>query len=110
MCLDFRVIAGSGLAMGLTDLDHRRSCDDALVNKIPIHEDPARFINSARLRTLGEIQTQADLLYRIHWFCVHSRLKKKDSPFNEELIFERRRAVDWVYGVAKDWDQMPMDT
>jgi hypothetical protein len=32
------------------------------------------------------------------------------APRSEEVLRERRKALDWVIGVEADWDEVPSDT
>jgi Domain of unknown function (DUF4272) len=96
--------------IGLVELDHFQHCDDDLAQKIPFKTDPSDFIRSAKLRPIAEIQEQADLLYRMHWYARNCRLAGRDCDLSESLISERRKAIDWIYGVEEDWDEVPMDT
>ncbi len=96
--------------LGLVDLDHYKNCDDDLAQKLPFKVDPKDFINSSNLRPIDEIQKQSDLLYRMHWYATHAKLNGKDCPYNERVVYERRKAIDWVYGVEEEWEDVPMDT
>jgi hypothetical protein len=97
-------------SIGLAEVDHRKRCDDDLAQRTCFQSDPAEFITRATLRPLPEIQRECDLLYRLHWFTRECRLTGRTTEFAEGLIRERRRAIDWVYGVAEDWDEVPGDT
>ena len=97
-------------SLGLAELDHFRQCDDDLASKAPFKADAGPFVASAHLLPLSAIQRQADLLYRMHWATVDARLTGVECPLHEGLIRERRRAIDWVYGVVEDWDDIPLDT
>jgi hypothetical protein len=96
--------------IGLVDLDHFKHCDDDLAHKIPFKEDPQEFIRNAKLRPINEIQEQSDLLYRMHWYARNCGLTGKDCELSEGIVSERRKAIDWAYGVEEDWDEVPMDT
>lgn len=96
--------------IGLVELDHFQHCDDDLAQQIPFKTDPSNFIRSAKLRPIAEIQEQSDLLYRMHWYARNCRLTGQDCDINESIISERRKAIDWAYGVEEDWDEVPMDT
>jgi hypothetical protein len=100
------------LAWGLTltKLDHFYHCDDDLVTKFPIEKDPSPFLEGASLRPFSEIYFQSDLLYRLHWAARNSRLVGEKTKLSEGLIRERRKAMDWMLGVSKDWDEIPSDT
>jgi len=96
--------------LGIVELNHFRHCDDDLAKKIPFKEDPSNFISSALLRPLNEIQEQADLLYRMHWYAKNCSLTGNESKLSQSIVSERRKAIDWVYGVEENWDEVPMDT
>ncbi|MCG9754692.1 DUF4272 domain-containing protein [Shewanella insulae] len=96
--------------IGLVEMDHFQGCDDDLAEKIPFNTDPSCFISESKLRPLDEIQQQADLLYRMHWYAKNCRFEGKESKLCESTISERRKAIDWAYGVEEDWDEVPMDT
>ena len=96
--------------IGLVDLDHFKHCDDDLAHKIPFKTDPQEFIQKARLRPIAEIQEQSDLLYRMHWYARNCGLTGQECELSEGIVSERRKAIDWAYGVEEDWDEVPMDT
>lgn len=96
--------------IGIADLDHFKHCEDDLADKIPIKFDPSEFIEEARLRPIEDIQRQSDLLYRMHWYTRHCGLEGQNCKLSGGIIFERRKAIDWVYGVEEEWDEVPMDT
>ncbi len=96
--------------IGLVDLDHFKHCDDDLAHKIPFKTDPQDFIKKACLRPIAEIQEQSDLLYRMHWYARNCGLTGQECKVSEGIVSERRKAIDWAYGVEEDWDEVPMDT
>lgn len=96
--------------IGLVELDHFKHCDDDLARKIPFKTSPQVFIQKAVLRPIAEIQEQSDLLYRMHWYARNCGLTGQECDLSEGIVSERRKAIDWVYGVEEDWDEVPMDT
>jgi len=97
--------------LGIVELDPFRGCDDDLAQHFPKpFTDPSEFFNTATLRPFEEIYQQADLHFRLHWAARNARLRGQNSKVNEEMIQERRKALDWVIGVDADWDEIPMDT
>lgn len=96
--------------IGIAGLDHFRCCDDDLASKIPFKSDPIDFIRNARLRPIHEIQAQSDLLYRLHWYAREYALTKQKCRFDESVISQRRKAIDWAYGVEEHWDDISLDT
>jgi hypothetical protein len=99
-----------GWALGLVALDPLHRCDDDLAQHFPLREDPATFISAARLRPLSEIQAEVDFHYRLHWWVRHCQLTDSKCNFESSIVVERRRALDWLYGVDPDWDEIPLDT
>lgn len=59
---------------------------------------------------MTEILQQSDLHYCLHWHERQRRLEGLDGLVGEGIVWERRRALDWVIGVSEDWDNMPADT
>jgi hypothetical protein len=96
--------------VGIVDMDHRRVADADLSARLKFREDPSALIAGVRLRPLHEIQRQCDLLYRLHWYARNSSLVGRSCIVSESVVRERRRAVDWAYGVEADWDEVPGDT
>lgn len=96
--------------IGLVELDHFQHCDEELAEKLPFKKDPSDFIQSAKLRSIAEIQEQSDLLYRMHWYARNCRLTGRDCELSESIVSERRKAIDWAYGVEENWDEVPLDT
>jgi hypothetical protein len=97
-------------ALGLAELDHTRRCDDDLAARMPFGDSELHFIQAAQRRSIAEIQEQVDLVYQMHWYAVNCRFTGSDCSLNESVIRERRRALDWIYGIDEDWDEIPMDT
>ncbi len=97
-------------SLKLVQLDHLRGCDDDLASHLPARGSEISFFENSSLRPLAEIQEQADLAYRMHWCAVNDRFSGRESQLNESIIRERRRALDWIYGVEEDWDEVPLDT
>jgi len=94
----------------LVEMDHFKRCEPDLIDKIPPNKDPSTFIEKAVLRPIVEIQREVDLLYRISWNARFKERHKNVENVNYNVIFERRRALDWVYGVAEAWDDITLDT
>ena len=97
--------------LGLVDLDPFRRCDDDLASHfLQPFSDPGGFISGATLRPFDEIYLQADLHYRLRWATREARLMGTRCPVEQEVIAERRKALDWVIGVEANWDEIPLDT
>ncbi len=95
----------------IEELNPFRRCNDDLADNFPPpFSDPAGFIAEAALRPIEEIYQQVDLHYRLHWAARNARLLGRSGGVEEELISERRKALDWVIGVGSNWDEIPLDT
>jgi hypothetical protein len=97
-------------ALELAELDNTQHCDADLAACLPFGDGEQEFIQTAQRRSIADIQEQVDLVYLMHWYAVNCRFTGTDCALNESVIRERRRALDWIYGVAEDWDEIPMDT
>ncbi len=87
-------------------MDPFTRCKETLSDKIPPNTNPHNRLSEAKLRPLIEIQKQVDLHYRLHWTARQT----DDKTINYNVIVERRRALDWAYGVADNWDEVSLDT
>jgi len=97
-------------SLGMVELDPFKHCDDDLVDKIPLLDDPSEFISVAYLRPIDDIQYQSDLLYRLHWYARKCNLENIKCEISLSTIAERRKAIDWIYGTDKNWDHISLDT
>ncbi|MEI5907015.1 DUF4272 domain-containing protein [Bacillus spongiae] len=62
-------------------------------------------------RNIKEIYEQTDLYYRLHWYCVDSKLKGiKHFRFDEGTIKERRQALEWVISPKVEWEDIDLST
>jgi hypothetical protein len=62
------------------------------------------------LRPETEIYTMLDYYYRLHWYCVDERLNGRQPKLNEGVVYERRKALEWLYNRSTDWDDVEMGT
>jgi hypothetical protein len=96
--------------LGLVELDHFNYCDEDLADNFPLGNDPSSFIENAELRPIEEIQRECDLLYRLHWYTKKCYREGDVSKLDLGVIEARRKAIDWVYGVEENWDEIQLDT
>lgn len=71
----------------------------------PFH-DFEDFKASCNLRQSSEIMDMFDLYYNYHWACVDNRLNPDTNcgELNEEVVMERRKALEWLICKDKNWD------
>lgn len=67
---------------------------------------------SCKMRQPSEILDMIDLYYNYHWACVDNRINPKTNcgEFNEEVVMERRKALEWLICKNKNWDSISLDT
>lgn len=70
------------------------------------------FKASCNLRQPSEIMDMLDLYYNYHWACVDNRLNPDTNcgELNEEVVMERRKALEWLICKDKNWDSILLDT
>lgn len=73
-------------------------------------EDNTKLAALIALRPEVEMYTMLDSYFRLHWYCVDERLNGRTAKLNEGLVLERRKALEWAYNRAEDWDQVDMNT
>lgn len=88
-------------------------CDtNAMVKFVQQFESFEEFRAACKMRTASEILDMIDLYYNIHWACVDHRLNPKTNcgEFNEEVVMERRKALEWIISEENDWNEISLDT
>jgi len=87
---------------------------DNLIQMVPDIKKNENFTvleRSIRLKTDIEIYNMTDLYYRTHWYVIDSRLHGiKLNSFNEGLVLERRKVLEWVINPSDDWDDIDLST
>ena len=71
------------------------------------------FREKASLRTKKEILDQADLILRLDWACVNTRIENKPPPgnLNNSIVFERHHSLNWLIRyMNQEWDDVTTDT
>ena len=70
------------------------------------------FKASCKMRQPSEIMDMLDLYYNYHWACVDHRInpETKCGDLNEEVVMERRKALEWLICRDRDWDDISLDT
>ena len=89
-----------------------------VLDRIPQLGEPTQeFVSTAKLRPVGEILDECDLIYRIHWAARNEQVGGKPAPQGWEygVIMERHKALNWLtcYGEEDsegDWDSVGTDT
>jgi len=81
--------------------------------QIPPEVPCGHFVREFSLRDANAIWQQCDLYYSIHASHRHPELWEQDTYPDElrsEVIYERRRALDWLVNAQLNWDDVALDT
>ncbi|PJJ48593.1 DUF4272 domain-containing protein [Hymenobacter chitinivorans] len=101
-------------ATGMTnELQPTEWCGDDMATMLPDlerNEDNAKLAQPLLLRPTEELYRMLDYYYRLHWYCVDERLNGREAVISESLVYERRKALEWVFNRAADWDNVEMST
>jgi hypothetical protein len=65
------------------------------------------------LRSKKEILDQADLILRLNWACVNSRVKNEQPPSGliSSVVVERHHTLNWLVNyLNQNWDDVSTDT
>lgn len=63
------------------------------------------YINTATMRTTGEILDQLDFIFRLNWALRQTPQKgSRASTFNPGVVYERYFSLSWVTQTVKEWE------
>lgn len=101
-----------GLVEDISDASGICDCIQSIrfVSQVESYED---FKSRCTLRSTDEILDMLDLYYRYHWAVVqHEHIDPKCSvgDLNGEVVFERRRGLEWLICDTADWHDISLDT
>lgn len=95
------------------DLDPTQWCGDNMASLLPNLEQGESNKKLAGLQTLrpaAELYRMLDFYYRLHWYCVDERIHGRAANVSESLVYERRKALEWIYNNQYEWDEVEMST
>ena len=101
-----------GLVDDIEDADTICDCEQAIhfVCDCKTYEE---FKSKCQLRNIEEILDMLDLHYRYHWAVVEQEHINPELPIgnlNPEVVFERRRGLEWLISKESDWHDISLDT
>ena len=102
-------------ALGLVDdiSIPNSTCDcEKAVTLVSNSKDYEDFKSKCKLRDVYEILDMLDLYYRYHWACVEKRINPNTNiaDLNDEVVYERRRGLEWLFSEEENWFNISLDT
>lgn len=88
-------------------------CDPERIYPLVLpYSDFEEFKSTTNIRETSEILDMLDLYYNFNWLCVEHRVNPEEScgSLNEEVVIERRKALEWLVCKTKDWNEISLDT
>ncbi|MBQ8927235.1 MAG: DUF4272 domain-containing protein [Oscillospiraceae bacterium] len=101
-----------GLVEDISDAGSICDCERA-IGLVASCRGSEEFRSRCTMRSTEEILDMLDLYYRYHWACVQHRHIDPQLPvgdLNEEVVFERRRGLEWLISEEQDWHEIAMNT
>ena len=91
---------------------HTLSDVETLYNLV-LNSSRDELLEGASYRDKNEILDALDMLYRLHWAIVETRLKNEELPIeiSPGVVYERRYALNWMVDLMdEEWDNISMNT
>ncbi|MBQ6696365.1 MAG: DUF4272 domain-containing protein [Lachnospiraceae bacterium] len=69
------------------------------------------LVENAKPRTHAELLDEADMIYRMDWACVDTRIHSLPAPAGMDggVVMERHKALNWLI-LEDDWDEVDIST
>ncbi len=103
-------------ALGLIDTieDASTICDcEKSIRLVADCKNYQEFKSKCKLRDIEEILDMLDLYYRYHWAVVEHEHINPELPvgnLNGEVVYERRRGLEWLISNESDWHEIARHT
>lgn len=95
------------------ELDPLKWCGDNMASLLPNLEQGQtneKLAGLRNVRTPAELYRMLDFYYRLHWYCVDERIHGRAANVSESLVYERRKALEWICNSHYEWDDVEMGT
>ena len=75
------------------------------------HDSIEKLLKGAKLRSVGELLDAADMIFRLDWACVDTRIHGLPAPAGMDggVVMERHKALNWLI-CGDDWDEVDIST
>jgi Domain of unknown function (DUF4272) len=97
----------------ISDISVNKPVGDNMAKLLPdleAEENNDKILQINSIRSVLEIYTKLDYYYRLHWYCVDNRISGVKIKVSEGVVYERRKALEWVLNNDSDWDNIEMST
>ena len=94
-------------------LDETQWCGDEMASLLPNleqNDDNSKIEKLTNLKSDVDIYTMLDFYYRLHWYCVDERINGRQAKISEGIVYERRKALEWLMDKNSNWDDIEMST
>ena len=101
-----------GIVEDITDANAICDCT-AAIRAVSQCEGFDDFKSRCSLRSTDDILDMLDLYYRYHWAVVQNEHIDQNCPVADlvgEVVFERRRGLEWLISDEDDWHDIELDT
>lgn len=96
------------------DLKIHEPVGDTLAAMLPNlrnNESASDFYTKLIRRNYEELYGMRDLIYRANWYARDGKLNGYSTePINQDIIMERRKAIEWSCDDQQDWDNTDQGT
>ena len=90
-----------------------KTCDGKKAIELVVYcQSKNEFKQKCKLRDIEEILDMLDLYYRYHWACVDKSINHdtRIGKLNPDVVFERRKGLEWLISEENDWEDISLDT
>ena len=112
-----------GLIDDISDASTICDCDKAIQLVLdPYHNRKSKMIfktlsayetykDKCHMRSISEILDMEDLYLRYHWAINEKKVNPNANigNLNEDVVVERRRALEWILSNQEDWDKIQLN-
>lgn len=80
---------------------------------LPRYGQPThRYLEGLELRSPEEIFRELEKIYQIHWAMRNAKMRAEPpmEQFDQDVVLERHRTLNWVTNPGDEWDEITTDT
>lgn len=96
----------------ISTLDESNWCGNNMISLLPNlekAENNSKIKKIKSLRATEEIYQMLDYYTLLHYYCTYESQQGRDPKVNEGLVYERRKALEWLMNKELDWDEVNLN-